>query len=169
MSENAGIQNMSIAFDSTVTQRFMGQSFESRQLLIDAYPTQVNAMWIGVDSPGYVTPTNPYVRDKNNQAIVNGRLTIEKYNVSLSDTGGVTFTLNTLGRGEYPAGDYTGRQLSRKSATLGIQPIVTTSVSIPVGRENREFSYTIKTRQWMPVSITAIEYQSRFLYNSRRI
>lgn len=157
------------AYDTNVRQKWMGVVWPEIPSLNEAYPANVGSIQCGVGFVAYVTPTNPYVRDKNNQAIVNGRLTLEKFNVSVADTGGVTFWLWTQSRGDYVASDWSGRKLSMDSAELGIQPIVTTTVSFPVGREIRDFKYTIKSRQWLPLSITAIEYQTRFLYNSKRI
>lgn len=165
----ANLTSVYAGYGTSVRQAWMGVRYANVHDLITAYPENQFDLWVGVESVGFVTPTNPYVRDKNNQAIVNGRLTLEKFNISVADTGGVTFFLWTQSRGTYQAGDWSGRKLSMDSAELGIQPIVTTTVSLPVGREIRDFKYTIETRGWLPLSVTAIEYQTRFLYNSRRI
>lgn len=166
---DCGLTDMSAAFDGTVRERFLGQSFETMDNLVEGYPTKLGALWVGMNSPALCTPTNPYVRDKDDNAIINGRLTIVKFIISVADAGGFTATLQTAGRGEYPAVDWTGRTVSRLTAELGVQPIVATSVSLAVGRETREFKYNLKSRDWFPLSITNIEWTGLFYYNSRRV
>lgn len=167
-NENAFSVFKSGSISGGVDRGRLGVTYDNVSDLTENYPDITNNIVYGYGFDSYVTPTNPYVRDKNNQAIINGRLTVERFNVSVVDTGGVKFTIDTASR-SYSGGDWSGRQLSLQSAELGTTPVVTTTVSLPVGKEIREFKYTIKARNWMPISITAIEYQCRFLYNSRRI
>lgn len=163
------MNNLYVSFDKTVREFMLGQTLETIDNLLTAYPTKLGALWVGAGFDAFVTPTNPYMRDSKERAIINGRLVINKYTISVANTGGVKFEITTDGRGTYTSGDYNGRTLSRLTAELGIQPIVNASVSMIVNRENTEFKYTIRSRDWLPLTVTSIEYTGQYFSNIRRV
>ena len=161
--------NTFVAFDNTIPEFMLGQSFADRATLAEGYSAQMAHAWVGFGCPAYVTPTNPYIRDKNDKAIINSRLTITRYLIRVDNTGGVQVTATTTGRGEYALADYSGRNIGRPSSTLGVQPIAAGTIPISVGKETQEFTYTIKSKTWLPLTITAIEWSGQFFYNARRV
>lgn len=125
-------------------------------------------MTVGVMYPSCVTPTNPYVLDRNEKAIVNGRLTLGRIGVSVTDTGGMTCDVETA-NGTSRTLNFNGRLLGRISDQIGRQPIVTTSVNATIGKEVRECKYTLGAKTWLPLTITAIEWTGQFFNNARRV
>ncbi len=74
---------VSAAFDATSTYFLIGHDADKLAELAVQYPDDLDSLWMGYVSPAYVIPTNPYVRDRNDKAVVNGRLTISRYLVSV--------------------------------------------------------------------------------------
>lgn len=167
-SGTTGIEEVSVAIDSTVPEYMLGTTFELRAAFEQFRPETVPARWVGWNYPAFVTPTNPFILDGNGKAIVNGRLTVTSANVSVADTGGLRATISTR-NGEHPATDFTGRVIGQATNLVGRQPIVTTAVSVPMGREVRDFKYTLHARRWLPMTITAIEWRGQFFNNIRRV
>lgn len=149
----------------------MGTTAEMLTKLVDEFPAETGNLWVGVDSSPwtYVIPTNPFIRDQNDKALIGGRLTIQKAVVQLVDSGGVDAFLTTTGRGEYQVVDWSGRTLGRPSAEIGIQPISTNPIPVPIGREIREFSWRLRAKSWLPLTITAVEWSGQLFYNARRV
>lgn len=152
-------------------RQFIGVPASELASFVAQFPDQTGNMWVGADYSDltYVVPTNPYIRDRNEKAIINGRLTINRYSTYVADSGGMIATVTTPGRGEYQVLDWTGRMVGRPSSEVGIQPIATGAVPVPVGRETREFTYKLKAKKWLPFTLTAIEWVGQLFYNQRRV
>lgn len=147
---------------------FLGTNIENLNTFAEQYPTTEDDSWTGIDYEAFVTPTNPYMRDKDGKAIVNGRLTLTKVVVSVADTGGFRAFIKTA-NGVTKTQDYSGRTLGRISNRVGIQPIVTGSVSVLIGKETRECSYSMYAKPLLPFTVTAIEWTGQYLNNTRRV
>ncbi|ALF01675.1 tail tubular protein B [Caulobacter phage Percy] len=156
-----------IAFGSG-TYRFLGTTLDRYAAFVEDYPTAPSEAWVGVHYDAMVTPTNPYMRDSQGKAIVNGRLTLTKVLIAVSDSGGLVVDLETA-RGTSRVADWVGRVLGRAADLVGRQPIVTSNVSAPIGREVRECKYTIRSKTFLPMTITAIEWVGQYFNNLRRV
>lgn len=157
----------SLAFNNTVDEYMLGSSYARASDLELQYPSKRAAMVAGWNSEAYVTPTNPYILDRNDKAIVTGRLTLTKVTVSVADTGGMVGRLD--GKfGSSVVATYTGRAVGSSTNLVGRAPISTADVSVPAGREVRDFTYTLSARNWLPLTITAIEWSGQFFNNTRR-
>lgn len=157
-----------VAFEDSSVYRFLGEAYENREAFIASYDPEDEAdIWAGIDFPAYVTPTNPYERDRNDKAIISGRLTLGKLSVSVANTGGMLGKLETV-QGERNVLNFNGRILGQVANMVGRQPIVTTSISVPVGKEVRECKYTLCAKTWLPLTITAIEWVGQSFNNARR-
>lgn len=124
--------------------------------------------FIGVNYPAYVTPTNPFVRDRNNRAITYGRTTLSNVKFSVAETGGCTAEVHHIARGTDQVTDFYGRTVGSPQNQVGVQPLMNTTLSAFVGGEVRECSYTIKAKKWLPLTITAIEWAGQYFNNTRR-
>jgi hypothetical protein len=122
----------------------------------------------GWDYASYVTITAPYVRDQNDKAITTGRLTVQRYAVSVTDTAGMDTVLTASGVDKTVA-KFNGRILGWDTDMVGVQPVATTTISVPAGRANTEHRVTFKSRTCLPMSISAIEWVGQFFSNSRRV
>lgn len=167
----AGVEQSWAAFGRGGARQFVGGPASQLASLMTEFPSEAANLWVGADysSISYVVPTNPYIRDRNDKAIINGRLTISRYSTYLADSGGMIATVTTPGRGEYQVLDWTGRTVGRPTAAVGIQPIATGAVPVPIGRETREFTYKLQAKKWLPLTLTAIEWVGQLFYNQRRV
>jgi hypothetical protein len=123
---------------------------------------------VGFDYPAYVSPTNPYIKDKNGKAVVVGRLTLGRVAVSVADTGGLKVDL-LASSGVRTVQDFSGRILARATNLIGRQPIVTTVVPASIGKEVRECTYTIRAKTFLPLTVTAIEWTGQYFNNAQRV
>lgn len=162
-----GEDGRAVVFGSGSVRFHLGLPQDRRLELDESYPGTGSQRITGWEFPAFVTPTNPYLRDSNGKAIVSGRLTLMNVSVSVADTGGLIGTVTTPNGTTKPT-DFTGHVVGRKANQVGRQPLVTTSVSVNIGREVRECSYTLSARQWLPLTITAIEWHGQFFNNTPR-
>ena len=163
--------NGAIAFDRDSKYFLLGHDLNKAAGIVEQYPADLRYLWAGVECPAFVIPTNPYTRDKNDKAIVNGRLTITRFSVSVVDTAGMVAETRRLRAGSdwQQVLDFTGRILNDPSNVVGRQPVVTTTLRVPVMRETTEFEYALNSRRWLPLTISAIEWQGQSFNNARRI
>lgn len=149
--------------------QFLGATFDRLSDFLDQYGTgSVSDMWAGIQYRSCVTPTNPYVRDQKDKAIVNGRLTLGRVTISIADSGGLTVDVETA-NGTIRTKDFNGRLLGRATNLIGRQPIVSTAVSATIGKEVRECKYTVSAKGWLPLTLTAIEWVGQMFNNARRV
>jgi len=161
------VASASVAVERGPVQQYLGLELAKLDEFVGYYPDLTSSLWVGYNYPAYVTPTNPFMRDRNNQAILGGRLTLGKVKVAVTDTGGMicdvvarNLSRNTL--------TFTGKVLGALSTQVGVQPIVTSDVSAIVGGEVRECKYTLSAHKWLPLTINAIEWQGQWFFNTRR-
>lgn len=162
-----GVEDRSVAYGAGSVLFNLGLPQTRRAELEQAYPSTGINRYTGWNYPAYVTPTNPYILDSNGKAIVSGRLTLMGVNVSVADTGGLIGEVTTPNGTTRPT-SFTGHIIGRKTNLVGRAPIVTTNVSVSIGREVRECSYTLSARDWLPLTITAIEWHGQFFNNTPR-
>lgn len=155
-----------VAFENSSTLRFIGRRFAEREEL-DRYGNS-GLLWVGHAFAGLVTPTNPFITDRNGRAILSGRLTLGRVRLTVENTGG--FNVDVVASGlTRRVVDFDGRILRRPGNILGQQAITSTTVSVPIGKEVRECSYTITSRDWLPLTVTAIEWEGQFFNNVSRV
>lgn len=167
LHDESTYENMFAAYDNTSIRFMVGGRFEDILDIIDQYPSEVSKLWVGFESPAYVTPTNPYYRDNKEKAIINGRLTITKYSVAVSDTGGCEIYVKPSRLPERLSADFNGSIIGY-TFVPGQQSIADTNVNVVVGKEVRDFTYRIAAKKWLPLTVRSIEWVGQFFYNSRR-
>lgn len=156
-----------VAFNKTTPEFLLGTTYNLQTDLVSQYPTLTSYMVAGWSFPAFVTPTNPYILDRNGKAIVTGRLTLTKIVASIADSGGIIGKLDSRYGSSTPT-EYLGRSVGSLSNLVGRAPVTTTSVSVMLGREVRDFTYTLSAVDWLPLTITAIEWTGQFFNNTRR-
>lgn len=161
------IEDAALAIARGVGEQFLGDRLLERERFNEAYSDLASETWVGYDYDAYVTPTNPYAKDRNDQAILGGRLTLSKVKVAVTDTGGLRATVTARGS-ERESLNFTGRILGQPSNMVGRQPIVTTDLTAFVGGEVRECQYTLSAVRWLPLTINSIEWTGQFFFNTRR-
>lgn len=135
--------------------------------LVADYPGGIPSQLIaGVQFTSYVDLTSPYRRDQNGVAITTGRLVVSRLDLSYRDTAGMLVQINSP-LGTAKSLDFSGRILGSASAIYAI-PVGTGSVPAFVGRESRGYTARVCSKDWKPLTLTAIEYTGQYFFNSRR-
>jgi hypothetical protein len=155
-----------VAHDTTSPYRFVGTTLDKLAQFTAAFPGAPSA-WAGVGYPASVTPTNPFVLDRNGRAVVNGRLTLGRVDIGVADTGAATISV-TSKAGTQQVREFSGRVIGDKQP-IGTQPVVDTTVSAAIGREVRECSYTVAAVGWLPLTVSGIQWSGQYFNNTRRI
>ena len=153
------------AFSGASVRRFTGVPLIDIASLLTTYPAEPG-LTVGAIQEAYVIPTNPYMRDGKDKAILSGRLTVTRMTVAYKDTGGLKWAVTANGTTNEVA--FSGRILGSPDNIIGIEPISTGQHNLPVGRETRQFSLRISARDWHPFTITAIEYTGQFFNRTNR-
>lgn len=149
-------------------EQFIGDNLTNHADFIGQYPSLSAQTYVGWTYPAYTTPTNPYVKDRNGQAILGGRLTIGRITVSVTDTSGMQVTVSTRNLTR-PSLFFTGRILGAPASILGTQPVVTTSLTAAIGGEVNECTYTLSAIRWLPLTINTIAWRGQWFYNTRSV
>jgi hypothetical protein len=123
----------------------------------------------GFDFLSYVTLTSPYVRDDNDKALVNGRLVVNKYSVSFTDSGGVDVLLTDNNGTNRKIAQFNGRLVGHSNNLIGQVPISTTTVNVPVGRANTEHRVTFQSKSCLPMTVSAVEWVGQLFTSGRRV
>lgn len=158
-SDHTGVS--SVGYSSDVGEYMLGSPYETYQENIPEWEASQGSLYVGINQSAYVTLTSPYVRDRNDKAKLTGRLTVSRIAVAVSDSGGIIAEVQTASRLARVT-DFNGRLLSRTSNKVGIAPIVTTVVPVPVGRETREYLLTLRAKTWLPLTISSIEWRGQW-------
>lgn len=120
----------------------------------------------GARFDSYVTLTSPYKRDRKDVAIVTGRLTIGRVDVSFRDTAGFYGSIRTR-MGDRQVINFNGRTLGTVSSTVD-NPLTTASQGMFIGKESREYVLTIKARDWKPMVLTSVEWTGQYFTDTNR-
>lgn len=158
---------LSVAVDRTSDYFLLGTQFDQLAELTDQITVTPSQLWVGAVSTAYVTPTNPYVRDSNGKAVLSGRLTLNQVKPSVTKTSGLVASVTTV-NGDITTTDFGGRVLGLSSNLIARQPSPTTQLTVGVGREVRECSYTFTSKDWLPMTVTAIEWTGQYFNRVRR-
>lgn len=164
INPNAEFDGLNAVISSGI-RKFLGTSIGGLEEFTAAYPGEV--LYVGQSFEAYVTPTNPYMKDRNGQPILAARLTLGKVSVAVADTGGMEIYVDSYGQSNRVL-NFTGRILGQPNNLVGQQPIVTRSLSGSIGREVKECKYTIKAASWLPLTITSIDWTGQAFFNTRR-
>ena len=167
LNDNTADDQSCVAIEAGDERQFVGTYLDNLQQFREAYPDKTAVSWVGVNFPAFVTPTNPYPKDRNDKPILDGRLTLQRVTAAVADTGGMVVSVTTRGQTKTVL-DYIGRNLNAPTNLIGVQPIVSTNVTAIVGAEVKECSYTLLAKKWLPLTITSIDWAGQFFFNTRR-
>lgn len=152
-----------MAFDNSPASgsRFLlGAPFRAGNVEYDAMLTLPEAsgsmdnVWVGLPYDAYVELTNPYPTDSQGKAITTGRTTVGKLVVNTKDSGGIGWEVTAAGTTQ--PGSFTARSVG--SLQVGKVAVSSSLVSVPIGRETRDYSIRLMARLWYPLKITSIEW-----------
>lgn len=153
------------AFNSTQNRRFTGTGLDNVASLITSYGS--TGLVVGALQEASFTPTNPFMKDNKDKAILSGRLTVSRFTVAFKESTGFDWSLNYRDS-LITSVTFNGRIMGDPTNVVGIEPISTGQHNIPVGRETRQFQLTIKARRWYPFTVTALEWSGQFFNRVQR-
>lgn len=152
------------AFGGGAAKPWLGNTLE--QIAANPNPADYTGAWMGVHYDSYTVPTNPFPKDRNGKTITFGRMTLGTVKVSLAYAGGCVIASRRNGVTATVA-EFNGFRVGSPAAVPGTQPILTATVQGYIGGEVRESSYSIASKRWLPLTITAIEWTGQ-LFNRQR-
>jgi len=158
-----------VALPAASAQPWLGGSTLDFHALFGAWdsPEKATAV-LGVTFESRVVFTPPFVRDANEKAITNGRLVVTRYLLSVADTGALDGWLHAGGTSRQVL-SFNGRKVGHSNNQVGVQPVVTTTLAAASGRATGEHALEIRSRGWLPLTITALEWAGQWFLNSRRV
>lgn len=158
--------NWAAAFSAASTRRFTGTALAGVATLQTNYPGEPG-LTVGSLQDAYFEPTNPYMRDGNNKAILSGRLSVSKMVVGFKDSIGFGWAI-TYRSVVVSSLEFNGRIMGTLENIIGIEPISTGQYNIPIGRETRNYTLRISARKWYPFTATALEWSGQFFNRVQR-
>lgn len=146
------------------TRRFIGAPLATAGALVASYGS--TNLYAGALQEAYFIPTNPYMRDNKDKAILSGRLTVTKFTLAYKDSVGLKWAVTANGLTNEV--EFTGRVLGDPSNIVGTEPVSSGQITLPVGRETRQYSIKVSARDWHPFTVTALEYTGQFFNRVQR-
>jgi hypothetical protein len=108
-----------------------------------------------------VTLTNPFRKGYNGKVSLQGRTTISSIRPTVEATGGMLAAMTAHEQASTQL-DFNGRMLNTPADLVGTHPLYSGTLSIPIGRETREYTLTLHAKTWLPCTITAIEWTGQY-------
>ena len=154
-----------VAMDATADEFFLiGRSYDMVDQLTAEFPDDLGSMQLGFNYDSSVVLTNPYMRDKDGKAILDGRLTLGTLVVTLVDSAAVkarTLDLETLDLTEVEVLNWVARPAG--SWVLNRQQIEeSANITVGVYKEIRNVKVKLHSRSWLPFGLSAIEWAGQF-------
>lgn len=146
------------------TKQWLGSTLADSGALAVTYPGTPGLV-IGAPQVAYFEPTNPYMRDNKDKAILSGRLTITNLLVNTDRSAGFKATVDAGGVQTNVV--YTGRVIGEPTV-IGVEQISTDQHTVPVGKETRDFTLRLAGRSWLPFTVTSLEWSGQFFNRTQR-
>lgn len=121
---------------------------------------------VGFPFESATTLTSPRIRDRDGLSITAGRLTVNSLSIGYRDSIGMIVDVATP-YGDFRSVDYNGLRVGL--STLDHLEPTTGKLRATIGRETRDYLATIRSRNWLPLALTHIEWNGQFLNNTRRV
>ena len=154
-----------VAMDSTAGDFFLiGRSYDMVDQLTAEFPDNLSSMQLGFNFDSHCILTNPYMRDEEGKAILDGRLTLGTLVVTLVDSAACkarTKDLETLDQTEVEVLNWVARPAG--AWILNKQQIEeTANITVGVYKEIRNVKVKLSSRSWLPFGLSAIEWSGQF-------
>ncbi|WYW04344.1 tail protein [Pseudomonas phage vB_PpuP-Kurepalu-1] len=148
----------------------LGQPLADYQKLFDAAPeVPVSYAMMGTLYESSMEPTAPYMRDSKDKAVLDSRLTLTAFQITLSESAALRAYLRGYSdpvSAESRIVDWIYRPAGTWVLnTQQVAPVVT--LPVHVLREIREFRLRIASRNWLPMTLTSIEWSGQFFTQRR--
>ena len=126
------------------------------------------AIYVGFGFDSYVDLTSPVIRDKRDVAVMRGNLVVNVLRIAHDKTAGYDVLVRSAYEDEVVM-EYRGRAVNDVDYLLGTTTLHTGEEMAAVDREAREYVATIRAHNWLPLTITGIDWDGQTFNNTRRI
>lgn len=157
--------NWKSAFDTSSEFQYVGGDLADTASLLTDFP-DATGPYVGMLYDAYFIPTNPFVKDRLDNAITTGRLVVTSLRATFAGTSG--FQSDITANEAVTTQQYNGRVLGDIDNKVGIEPVTDSLQSFPIGKETREYSFKLSARDWFPFTITALEWVGQFFNRTQR-
>lgn len=148
--------------------RFLiGGPLGSAQELVNRYPASAQQLVCGAEYDSYVELTAPYLRDKDDKPITDDKLTVTKLTVTLAYSAALLAELRAVPSTIWKTAK---TWISRPAGAweVSTQTIAETeNVTVPVMKDNTKYRLRLRSRNWLPLTVSAISWAGQ-LFTSRR-
>jgi len=166
----ASAPNWSFAADASSQQGrfligapFANDWFDTYSTILAGTPAAVQ---VGIDFESSVTLTNPFARDKDGQAILSGRAVVSRLLLKTKQSSGYFVDIVTRnGKVTQEAAPYV---INDPTAMVGVLPVRDATLQQAIGKEVREYTVTFRSRKWLPLTFTGIEWIGQSFNRTQR-
>lgn len=155
-----------VALGAATSKRFNGTGLANLGPFVSQYPSEPDKI-VGAKQAAYFSPTNPFMRDNKEKAILSGRLTVTKKVLAFKESSGFSWTV-TYRNAVVSDAEFSGRILGDPTNAIGREPVSTGQFSIPIGRESRQYQLTVFARKWLPLTVTGLEWVGQWFNRVQR-
>ena len=141
-----------------VTYDHLGESIDDSEV----------TLIIGVPIHCKYIPSNPVVKDQNNQAMNLDKLTIGAFYINYNTTGEIIATV-TDSYGRNRSSTYGNRVFGSASNIIGFAPLVEGQHRIPIRAKADKFTLTIETSSHIPLTIRDFSFNGNWNRRGQRI
>lgn len=124
-------------------------------------------LYAGIPFDSAFTPTPPVLRDSNDAPITTGTLVIDSLAVTFRDTGGLSADVET-DWDTYESARFIGLTVDGADSVAGQRTLHRGVEVLPIGQSTNEYALTIRSIDWLPLSITSIDWVGQYFNRTRR-
>jgi len=148
------------------TRRWQGNRAPTATALQDELGSEAG-LWAGIPFDSSFTPTPPVLRDQNDAPITTGSLMIDSLAVTFRDTGGLTADVKT-DWDAYESARYIGLTVDAAGSLIGERKPTRGVEILPVAQDTNDYALTIRSIDWLPLSVTSIDWVGQYFNRTRR-
>lgn len=156
-----------VAFDGTSQWQFVGTSLSDQASLLAEFPDATGPQ-VGIAQASLFTPTNPFIRDKNDKVITSGRLTVTSVQCTIQESSGFWTDVSSKGRETTTTVEYNARVVGSPDDIVGRETVTDVTYSSPIALETNDYTLTFRGRTWLPFTITSIEWIGQWFNRTQR-
>ena len=156
-----------VAFDNSTAYFLQGRlnASDASKLLVSFPAAPPDARWVGCSFDAYFVPTNPKIKDKNDNAVTTGVVTVSVVGLVVKDSSGLTYTVTSKTSAESYM--LNGRVLG--DTLVGRVPITTGAYTLNVYQDATQYSLKIQANEWRPLTVSSMNWTGQIFNRTVRM
>jgi hypothetical protein len=154
-----------VAYDRTSEHFLYGDVWNNAAALIDTFGS--NGLQSGFLNDSFITLSPVYARDNRDKARLSGRTVVSMVNVKMKSSAGFVAVIADADREETIEQTYN----AELEGIADPDEVALTSERVPVsiGCETEAYELTLKARDWLPLTISSIDWTGQYFNSTPRI